>query len=242
MQAVFVCGGRGTRLRPRRAGPKTLVSVGRSTLLSRLVHFARPLQCSEASPIVIVDANDRETPEAVASLLPSARVLRQPHPDGVANALLLAHPFLAEPAIVFLGDVFVDGTLPRLSGAPALTFWHNAPPVETQKNFGIAVDRAGIAAEVIEKPAACRALECGMGVYVLTPDIVSRFRDAPIDAVTGERGITRAIQTAIDAGVRFRTLAFRGYYNNVNSPADVIAAEQYLAQSEGVGHATAAGR
>lgn len=240
MQTVFVCGGRGTRLQPRSVAAKTLVRIGHSTLLERLVRWVAPLHCSAAPPIVIVDAHDRETPAVVASLLPSAVVVRQPQPDGVANALLLASPVLAECAIVMLGDVFVDGVVPTIPAGPALTFWPNASPIETHKNFGIAVDSSGIATDVIEKPAACEALRCGMGVYVFTRDIISCFRDAPIDRVTGERGITRAIQAAIDAGVRFRTLAFGGYYNNVNSPADVIAVENHLAQSGVVGHATAA--
>jgi len=51
-----------------------------------------------------------------------------------------------------------------------------------------------------------------------------------IDPRTGERGITGAVQSAIDAGVRFRAIPFSGYYNNVNSSSDVMAVESYLAR------------
>ena len=94
MQAVLVCGGKGTRLMPRRVGPKSLVHVGDSTLLARLVRTIGGLHTSEESPIVIVDAADTETPDALRFLFPRARIIRQPQPDGVANALLLARPFL----------------------------------------------------------------------------------------------------------------------------------------------------
>jgi dTDP-glucose pyrophosphorylase len=67
-----------------------------------------------------------------------------------------------------------------------------------------------------------------MGVYVLNRPAISCFIDAPVDSRTGERGITGGIQTAIQRGVGFEAVAFSGYYNNVNSPSDVIAVEDYL--------------
>jgi dTDP-glucose pyrophosphorylase len=65
-------------------------------------------------------------------------------------------------------------------------------------------------------------------VYVLTPPVISCFHKAPIDSRTGERGITDGIQAAIEAGIRFRTIPFCGYYKNVNTNADVMAVESYL--------------
>jgi len=67
-----------------------------------------------------------------------------------------------------------------------------------------------------------------MGVYVLNRAAISCFNDAPVDSRTGERGITGAIQTAIQRGIGFEAVSFSGYYNNVNSPSDLIAIEQYL--------------
>jgi NDP-sugar pyrophosphorylase family protein len=109
MQAVFICGGRGTRLRPRH-GPKSLAPIGGSTLLAWLVSHIGRFHVSPKPPVVIVDAEDQDTPEALVDLLPGARVVHQPQPDGVANALLLAQPLLDEGAIVTLGDLFLDGT------------------------------------------------------------------------------------------------------------------------------------
>jgi len=228
MQAVFVCGGRGTRLMPRRAGPKSLVEVGGSTLFARLAARIAPLHTSRLRPIVIVDAADRETPGAVRDVLPHARVIAQPRPDGVASAMLLAAEHLDERALVVLGDVFIDGRFdPAIDGA-AVAWWTNAPDAETRKNFGI-VAEGGEVTRVVEKPADCSGLRCGMGVYVLTPAVVDRFRETPIDPPTGERGITAALQTAIDRGLTLRTLPFVGYYNNVNTPRDVVAVDDYLA-------------
>ena len=86
---------------------------------------------------------------------------------------------------------------------------------------------------VIEHPRDCRSLFCGMGVYVLTQSAISDFRSALVDPLTGERGITSGLQAAIEAGIQFSPVPFDGYYNNINTPADYIAAELHLATRAG---------
>jgi glucose-1-phosphate thymidylyltransferase len=233
MQTVFVCGGKGMRLRPNHVGPKSLLCLGGSTLLTRIVGFIGGLHSSESPPVVIIDAQDTDTPEALSHLLPEARLVHQSQPDGVANALLLAQPFLDDVVVVTLGDLFLDGTLATLPRRPALVVWLEAPAAELQKNFGIATGSDGFVLEVIEKPSAFHGLSCGMGVYVLNRSAISCFKDAPVDSRTGERGITGGIQSAIEGGVTFRTISFSGYYNNVNSHSDVMAVEHHLAQPIG---------
>jgi dTDP-glucose pyrophosphorylase len=230
MQAVFICGGKGSRLRPRHAGPKSLVAIAGSTLLARLVAQIGRFHSSRKPPVVVVDAQDTETPEALVDLLPGARVVNQRRPDGVANALLLAQPFLDDLLIATLGDVFFQGVFPSMPRQPSLVFWPDGPAAETRKNFGIMATSDGTVSRVIEKPADCRGLTCGVGLYVLPRSAIACFARAPIDLRTGERGITGAVQTAIDAGIRFRAIPFSGYYNNVNSSSDVMAVESYLAQ------------
>src|SRR5690242_19268425 len=102
MQAVFMCGVRGTRL-ARSGGPKSLVQVGGMTLLEGLVSKIGPFHTSTRPPVVVVDRGDELTPRALTSLLPNATIVRQPVPDGVASALLLARPFIDDVAIVTLG-------------------------------------------------------------------------------------------------------------------------------------------
>lgn len=230
MQAVFVCGGKGTRLRPQFTKPKSLVPVAGATLLARLVARFAPLHQSARPPVVIVSSDDDETPRAVARLLPGARIVPQPRPDGVANALLLAEPFLDDDLIVTLGDVFLDGPLSSGAG-PGLLVWQGASVDEIRSNFGVAATDDGLVSGVVEKPLDGRGLQCGMGVYRLTRKVIACFPAAPTDARTGERGITDAIQAAIAAGVRFRAIPFSGYYHNVNAPDDVVAIERHLARA-----------
>jgi glucose-1-phosphate thymidylyltransferase len=206
------------------------VPIAGSTLLGRLVAQIGPFHSSRKPPVVIVDAQDTETPEALLDLLPGARVVNQLQPDGVGSALLLAQPFLDNLAIVTLGDLFFEGAFAPVPERPGLTYWPDAPAAETRKNFGISATSDGIVARVIEKPADCRGLRCGLGVYVLPRSVISCFGRAPIDPRTGERGITDAIQRAIEAGITFQAIPFSGYYNNVNSSSDVMAVESYMAR------------
>ena len=151
----------------------------------------------------------------------------------MANALLLAQPLLDDVAIVTLGDLFLDGEFDSIPPGPGLALWRDAPAID-EKNYGIAVNSTGSVCRVVEKPADCCGLSCGMGVYVLTPAVISCFRRAPIDSGTGERGITDGIRAAMQAGVTFQTIPFSGYYNNVNSATDIVAVENYLARSTAV--------
>jgi dTDP-glucose pyrophosphorylase len=109
-------------------------------------------------------------------LLPAAKVVYQPQADGVANALLLAQPFLDHLAIVTLGDLFFDGAFGSMPLEPALVYWRDAPPAETRKNFGIATTPEGAVSRVIEKPVDGRGLRCGMGGYVLSRSAITSSR------------------------------------------------------------------
>ena len=229
MQVVYVCGGKGHRLHPRSAGGKSLVPVGGASLLTRLVDRFAPYHRSNKPPVVIVDAADAETRRVVDARLPGACVVAQPHADGVANALLLARPVLDRTVLVTLGDLFLHGTLSAVELRPSLVVWSEADATDVRQNFGV-VFGAGAVSRVVEKPRDCVGMQCGIGVYVLTPPVISCFHAAAIDVRTGERGITEGLQAAIEAGVDFHVVRFSGYYRNINSRADVAAVEDYLAR------------
>ena len=230
MQLVLLCGGKGTRLRPFHQGPKSLVRLGNATLLARLIDTFLPHHRSSQPPIAIVDHNDALTPDAVGMKLRDARIVRQPRPDGVANALLLAEPILDDVILAVLGDLVVEGRFSDLPASPAVLVWKEAAAGDTRNNFGVAINN-GTVRRVVEKPYDVAGLQCGIGAYVLDRKAVASLRNAAVDTATGERGITAGIQAAIDAGVRFTPIEFSGYYNNVNAPADVEHVERFLAAS-----------
>ena len=229
MQIVFVCGGKGQRLQPRSVHAKSLMQIAGSSLLARLVAQFAPLHRSSKPPLVIVAAGDDETPRVASALLPGAHVVAQAQPDGVANVLLMVQPLLDEYVIVTLGDLFLDGSFAAFGAWPSLTHWPDGSEADTRHNFGIVANGA-VVTRVVEKPHDSRSMQCGVGVYVLNHEAISCFRAAPVNACSGERGITDGLQAAIDAGITFRVIPFSGYYRNVNSLGDVAAIEQRLAR------------
>lgn len=221
MQVVYICGGTGTRLVGRRAGlPKSMVEVGGEPILQRLTRSlaGRP-------PIFVAAAGDPHVPAFVAERFPGAPLVTQPAPDGVASAIHLALPLLDGPALVALGDVLLEGDLGPLPPAPALVVWRAAPERATRANFGVALDDGGRVTAVVEKPAETRDLLCGLGLYLLTPEVIARFPATPRD-VRGELAVTAAIAHTLDAG--YRAVEFTGRYFNVNTAEDLAEAEDAL--------------
>jgi len=204
-----------------------MIELGGEPLLGRLWRQLSPRHTSAAPPILVAAAGDDLVPRFAAARAPSARVVVQPEPDGVANAVLLALPHLAGPALVVLADIVLDGELGRAPPPPALVAWPAAPPAVTRKNFGIRVAPDGAPVELVEKPAAVDGLVCGIGVYWLTREVVDRFADAPLNPRTGEREITAALAFTMRE-TPYRIWEHRGRYFNVNTPADLAEAEAAL--------------
>ena len=229
-QLVVICGGRGTRWPGRPPGvPKSMVELAGEPLVARLWRQLRPHHTSIAPPIFVVAAGDTMVSGFVAARIPSATVVVQAAPDGVANAVRLALPHLTGPALVALGDVVIDGELAAPAPpAPALVIWREAPAAVTRRNFGVRLDRDGAPEAVIEKPTDADGLCCGLGLYSLTPEVIGRFGAAPVTPSTGEREITAALAFAMRT-TRFGVWGFTGRYFNLNTAADLAEAERILA-------------
>jgi dTDP-glucose pyrophosphorylase len=228
-QVVMICGGRGTRWPGRRPGvPKSMVELAGEPIVARLWRQLRSLHTSSAPPIFVVAAGDPMVPAYVAAQVPSAIVVTQSTPDGVANAVRLALPHLTGPALVALGDIVLDGELAAPPPSPpALVIWHEAPPEVTMKNFGVRIDREGAAEAVLEKPTDTTGLRCGLGLYWLTTAVIDRLGAAPVNPSTGEREITAALGFAMQT-TRFAVWSFAGRYFNLNTAADFADAERIL--------------
>jgi len=151
----------------------------------------------------------------------------QPNPDGVANALILTTDALdpTSMTLVLLGDLVLLGTFPEpWPTHPAVGTWHNAAPDTIRRNFGVRLTGSQILL-MREKPKDIEDLVCGIGVYLLTRDIIRQFVHAPVDASTCERQITSALDYLSGTGVTLVEFPFVGEYVNVNSANDLAAAE-----------------
>ena len=219
LQLVLVCGGRGTRFPGRPGGvPKACLPLHGEPLARRLLRQLGP-RCTGDS-VAVAAAGDPHVPALFAG---RARVVVQAEPDGVAAAIALALPYLEGDALVALGDVVIDGSFASDGPAPALVVWRDAPPEVTARNFGVRERPLG----VVEKPRE-PGLVCGLGLYLLTREVIAGFATCPPDA-RGERAITDALAHSIAAGTRYRLVDFAGRYVNVNTAEDLALAEELFA-------------
>jgi glucose-1-phosphate thymidylyltransferase len=230
-QLVFICGGKGTRLRSGSGDlvPKSLTEVGGEPIVSRLIRTFLPLHTSEAAPVFIVAQGDSLTPQVIHARLGSkATIVEQAVPDGVANAVLLAASHLRDTALVFLGDIILEGEFSQpLPSESAVCVWKEAPDEATHENFGVRA-AGGVVVEMVEKPANPKGLACGIGVYALTQDFIAQFANAPINPIKGEREITEALKYAVSRGHPLGTFEFSGIYVNINRLTDRTKAEEIL--------------
>jgi len=230
-QLVFICGGKGARLRADSAStlPKSLTEIAGEPIIGRLIRQFQSLHTAGPGPIAIVAQGDGLTPAVIRELLGSrAIIVEQAKPDGVANAILLAMPHLVSNALVFLGDIVLEGVFsePPPSGS-AVCLWNDAPDEATRENFGVQLEN-DIVVKLVEKPADPRGLKCGIGVYALQRDCIAQFAGAPINPLKGEREITAALCHIKDNGFPLRAFHFSGAYINVNRLADRSQAEVVL--------------
>jgi len=230
-QLIFICGGRGTRLRGADGGglPKSLTDIGGEPIARRLIRQHLHLHTAGPGPIVIVAQGDDLTPKVVRETLGSrAIIVGQEKPDGVANAILLAAPHLVANALVFLGDIVLAGTYSQpLPEQSAVCIWREATPETTAENFGVVL-KDGAVAEMIEKPTDTKGLLCGIGVYALTREAIALFASSPINPVKDEREITEALRHLVRHRVPLGAFEFSGLYININRVADKARADALL--------------
>jgi glucose-1-phosphate thymidylyltransferase len=233
-QLIFICGGRGTRLRGAHGAglPKSLTEVGGEPIARRLIRQFQHLHTSGPGPIVIVARGDDLTPKVVRNALGSrAVIVEQEKPDGVANAILLAAPHLVADALVFLGDIVLHGELSvPLPSESAVCIWREAPPETTAENFGVVLEN-GAVVEMVEKPANPKGLLCGIGIYALTREAIALFATSPINPVKGEREITEALRHLVRHRVPLGAFEFSGRYININRIKDQERADELLRTS-----------
>jgi glucose-1-phosphate thymidylyltransferase len=230
-QLVLICGGRGTRLRAESAAtlPKSMTEIAGEAIVHRLIRQFQPFHSAGPGPIVIVAQGDELTPRLVREQLGSrAVIVEQARPDGVANAILLAAPHLLGQALVFLGDVVLEGAFSQpLPSGSAVCLWDEAPGEATRENFGVMLEN-GAVADLVEKPAETRGLQCGIGVYALERACIEKFAEAPVNPVKGEREITEALRYVMRHGFPLGAFHFSGAYVNINRLADRSLAEETL--------------
>lgn len=140
----------------------------------------------------------------------------QDKPNGIAEAFLIAEPFLAgEPVALVLGDnmFFGQGFTPKLVSAAARPQGATvfAYEVHDPERFGVvAFDEDMRARSIEEKPAAPQSNWAVTGLYFYDGDVVDVARSIKPSA-RGELEITTVNQTYLERGDLYVEILGRGF-------------------------------
>ncbi|MGH9202130.1 MAG: NTP transferase domain-containing protein, partial [Vicinamibacterales bacterium] len=109
MNGIILAGGRATRLGPLAAQlNKSLISVGQQPMLAHQVQQLRRVGCERV--VVVVSPDQLRQVEDVATRAGlEVIVVKQPKPNGPADALWCGLPFVPnEPITVLMADTYLD--------------------------------------------------------------------------------------------------------------------------------------
>lgn len=234
LSIVVPAAGAGTRMGERTDGrPKGLVPVAGEPLLH---HVLGAVPDGEVATFIIVTGgDDAQIESTIGSRFRGKPVeyVTQPEPVGLADAVGRAEPHVDGAFVVVNGDnVFETDLGPlieshRETDATATLLVEDAT-VETATAGGVCVlDEDGRLTRMLEKPADPPSTLVSAGAFVFEPVV---FHAIPLvtPSERGEFELPDAIDLLLRAGRPVETVRLEGDRVNVNTPADVRAAERML--------------
>jgi glucose-1-phosphate thymidylyltransferase len=208
MKGIVLAGGSGSRLQPLTlAVSKQLTPVYDKPMI--YYPLATLLEAGIRDVLLISRPDDRHLFERLlgdgSRLGIRIEYLEQASPRGIAEALVLAEPFLhdAQHCCLILGDNLFHGpglaeaiqVVPDFDGARVFAY-----PVRDPQAYGvIEFDAHGMAVSIEEKPLAPRSSFAIPGLYVYSTSAVAVAKDLRPSA-RGELEITDVNRTYLEAG------------------------------------------
>jgi len=195
MQAVMLCAGKGTRMRPLTyTRPKPLLFVGGKTVLEHNLETLAKCGVEEVILVVghlselIIDFVKRSWKGMKISFVYQSQQL------GTAHALYLARDLVEDEFLVLNGDdLYSPGDVQRVISATSPSIL--AKEVNDLSNFGeVKVNESGHLIEVVEKPRDRKQGLANTGCYFLSKnvfDLIASLKPSP----RGELELTDAINS-----------------------------------------------
>lgn len=245
---VVLAAGSGSRMGPLgSARAKVCLPVCNEPLIA--VHL-RQLTAAGARRVVLVVGHQRAQVVAEAERHAPTdlelRVAIQAAPRGIADALMLAAPYVSERCIAVLGDTYYqdpdlklgDEVLRRGDAggdlAAVLSVREVEDPGLLRKECSVRLGPTGRVAEIREKPAVPFSLLKPCGIYFFRREIFAAVAETPASSLRGEVELTDAIQRLIEQGQGIGVARTLEWDVNLNQPADLLAANRAELQRRGL--------
>jgi dTDP-glucose pyrophosphorylase len=239
---VILAAGKGSRIDPFNTHyPKPMLPIVNRPIIEHQIGQMRSLGISE---VILVVSHLKEIIQEHfgdgSRFGVKIRYVEQRETLGIAHALMQLEPFVKNPFMLFLGDIFyVPKQLESmrtmfeaggLSGVLAVKEEPDAAAI--QKNFSVSLDGDGLITKVVEKPRYLVNNLKGCGMYLFAPEIFDAIRQTPRTALRDEYELTTAIQILIGDGYKLRAAEVVDWDYNITFAHDLLDCNaRYLAQT-----------
>jgi dTDP-glucose pyrophosphorylase len=217
---VILAAGQGSRITPLNLKyPKPLLPVCNKPIMEYQIDEMRNLGIRKVYIVIGHLGNKiQEYFKSGQHLGLEITYVKQKEQLGIAHAVGQLEPYIKDPFLLFLGDIFyVPKNLRKMftifkkyKAGAVLAIKKEKDPEVIKRNFSIVLGKNNLVNRVIEKPRYVINNLKGSGIYLFDLPIFDAIRNTPRIAMRDEYEITTSIQLLIDYG-------YRVY------PADVIA-------------------
>jgi dTDP-glucose pyrophosphorylase len=233
---VVPVAGRGSRLAPQTEhAPKCLLRVAERPILDFVLGTALALPLRRI--VLVIGQNGDLIRASYGKYYRGVPLIyvQQDRPRGLTHAITLAQSLVKELMLIILGDELYVGAkhfemLDRFNSAgDALCgFVHTAEQERIRRNYGLELRSDNRITRLIEKPAVPWNDLLGVGTWLVRADFFQYVDRTPVDELRRERDFVAVLQQMIAEGRNVRGFDLGGEYFNINTPADLVAANRTI--------------